>query len=111
MDATKFKSVVIDSELHELISHVAEEQDRTISGTLKRLVNRALETESNEVNIDSVLVSGGTPRLKRLLEDLRWYRDNAEAIDGTETGKKFIIDSKEINALKIIIEALADTIE
>jgi hypothetical protein len=107
MNKDKYKSVVVDVETYEFIKGLAHQDERAISKTLKNYFFKGVEMEADECNLDSKLVAGGTPRLKRLLEDMRWYRDNTS----TKADKKYILDKQEQNALNLIIVALADTIE
>lgn len=107
MDKQKYKSVVVDLKTYEFIKAQAHNDERAISKTLKQYYFRGIEAEADECNLDSRLNGGGTPRLKRLLEDMRWYRDNTS----TRLDKKYILDKNEQNALNLVIVALADTVE
>jgi hypothetical protein len=107
MNKEKYKSVVVDLETYEFIRGQAHENERAISKTLKQYFFKGIEAEAEECNLDSKMVKGGTPRLHRLLEDMRWYRDNTS----TKLDKKYILNKNEQNALNLVIVALADTIE
>ena len=107
MNKNKYKSVVVDIETYEFIKGLAEEDERAITKTLKNYFFKGVEAEGEECNLDSKLVEGGTPRMQRLLEDLRWYRDNTSS----NLTKQYILNKEEQNALNLVIVALADTIE
>lgn len=107
MNKEKYKSVVVDVDTYELIKALALEDERAITKTLKNYFIKGIESEADECNLDSELVAGGTPRLKRLLEDMRWYRDNTSS----KLDKTYILSKDEQNALNTVIVALADTIE
>jgi len=107
MNKEKYKSVIINKELHELLTNLAEKEDRTIVGTMKRLVKLGLDAECEYANLDCELITGGTPRLRRLLEDLRWYKANSSITPNL----KYIINNEEARAIDTVIEALSDTIE
>ena len=107
MNKTNFKSVSLDRETYEIISNLSQDQDRTLSATIRRLTETGMVAEAEEANLDSLLIDGGTPRFKRLLEDLGWYRDNSD----NSFGRKWIVDEEEKEAILIVIDALADSIE
>ena len=107
MNKEKYKSVVVDVETYEFIKGTAHQDERAISKTLKNYFFKGVGAESDECNLDSKLVTGGTPRLERLLEDLRWYRDNTSS----NLTKQYILNKEEQTALNLVIVALADTIE
>jgi hypothetical protein len=107
MNISKYKSVVVDLETYDFIKGLAFEDERTINKTLKQYFFKGVESEAEECNLDSELKEGGTPRMHRLLGDLRWYRENAS----TKLDKKWIVDKEEFKALDLIIAALADSIE
>ena len=107
MNKEKYKSIVVDIDTYKFIKSQACEDERAISKTLKHYFIQGVESEVDECNLDSKLVMGGTPRLHRLLQDLRWYRDNS----GTKEDKKYVLNKDEQNAINMVIVALADTIE
>ncbi len=106
MNTEKYKSIIVSKELHELVSALADDNDRSISKTLERLVEKSLSAEADEVSIDSQLISGGTPRMKRLWKDLFWYQENSDV----GISKKYVIDDIEREAIKVVLSAIEDTI-
>jgi hypothetical protein len=107
MNTKKYKSVVVDIETYEFIKGLAFEDERAITKTLKNYFFKGVEAEGEECNLDCKLKEGGTPRLVRLLEDLRWYRDNTSS----NLTKQYVLNKEEQSALNLVIVALADTIE
>mgnify|MGYP000144077372 CR=1 FL=1 len=107
MNTNKYKSVVVDIDTYEFIKGMAAEDERAITKTLKNYFYKGVEAEGEECNLDCKLKDGGTPRMERLLEDLRWYRENTSA----NLEKQYCLDKKEQIALNLVIVALADTIE
>ena len=107
MNTKKYKSVVIDIDTYKFIKELSKVDDRAVSKTLKKYFFKGVEEETAECNLDSQLNVGGTPRLHRLLKDLRWYRDNTSS----NLTKKYALNKEEQNALNVVIVALADTIE
>ena len=107
MNTKKYKSIVVDVETYEYIKGQALEDDRAMTKTLKKYFFKGIEAECDECNLDSLLKVGGTPRMYRLLQDLRWYQLNSD-----NTGdKQFIKNDDERKAVAVVIAALADTLE
>jgi hypothetical protein len=107
MNTEKYKSIVVSKELHELVSAMAEDNDRSISKTLERLVEKAVSTEAEEVNLDSDLVKGGTPRIERMIRDLNWFKENSDH----SLNKRYVVDTLEKESLEKILEVLIDILE
>ena len=110
MNTKKYKSVVVNRETYEIISNLAEKTDRSISGTILRLITNGMSAEAEEANIDSELVGGGTPRLKRLVGDLEWFRTHAGMFLNIKEPKKkrYIIDVEESRALDVTLATVFD---
>ena len=109
MNNKKYKSVVVDKDTYDLINAMADEQDRSKSATLKRLVEGYCGYECDEVNIDTRRKSGGTNRLLRMIEDLKYLKENSTQ-DPERNPKEWIISKDEEKSLDILIDTVQDIV-
>lgn len=105
MNTNKYKSVSVSKDTYELLTNLAEKNDRTLGGTVKRMVEEGLIAAADEATIDCALLDGGTNRLKRLSKDLHWFKTYSGI--GLNT-KRFILNKEESKALDAVMEAVFD---
>lgn len=104
MNIKKYKSVVLPLETYEVIVAMTKETDRSISKTLQRLVENLCVFEAGEALLDCELLDGGTPRIKRMVGDILWLKNNSDSA----LQKKFIIDGEEQETLNEALVLLKD---